>query len=121
MWLTRLALKYPITTLMAAIAIFVLGIVSFTQLPVDMLPNIQIPVISVITYNSGAGPLDMEQTVTFPLERACSSTNDVDYIQSITREGVSQIRIYFNWDASTDVGLIDVIQKVSSVSFDTLC
>ena len=113
MWLTRLALKYPITTLMAAVAIFVLGIVSFTQLPVDMLPNIQIPVISVITYNSGAGPLDMEQTVTFPLERACSSTNDVDYIQSITREGVSQIRIYFNWEASTDVGLIDVIQKVN--------
>jgi multidrug efflux pump subunit AcrB len=113
MWLTRLALKYPVTTLMAAVAIFVLGIVSFTQLPVDMLPNIQIPVISVITYNSGAGPLDMEQTVTFPLERACSSTNDVDYIQSITREGVSQIRIYFNWEASTDVGLIDVIQKVN--------
>ena len=56
MWLTRLALKYPITTLMAAIAIFVLGTVSFTQLPIDMLPNIQIPVVSVITYYNGAGP-----------------------------------------------------------------
>jgi len=68
MWLTRLALKYPITTLMAAIAIFVLGFVSFSQLPIDMLPNIQIPVVSVITYNSGAGPSDMEQTVTVPIE-----------------------------------------------------
>ena len=115
MWLTRFALKYPITTLMAAIAIFVLGIVSFTQLPIDMLPNIQIPVISVITYNSGAGPLDMEQTVTFPEERAVSSTNDVNYIQSSTREGVSQLRVYFNWNANTDAGLIDVIQKIERV------
>ena len=115
MWLTRLALKYPITTLMMAIAVFVLGFVSFVQLPIDMLPNIQIPVVSVITYNSGAGPTDMEQTVTVPIERAVSSTNNVSYVQSTTREGISSLRVYFNWDANTDVGLIDVIQKVNRV------
>ena len=115
MWLTRLALKYPITTLMAAIAIFVLGFVSFSQLPIDMLPNIQIPVVSVITYNSGAGPSDMEQTVTVPIERAVSSTNNVSYVQSSTREGISMVRVNFTWEASTDVGLIDVIQKVNRV------
>jgi CzcA family heavy metal efflux pump len=115
MWLTRLALKYPITTLMAAIAVLVLGLVSFSQLPIDMLPNLQIPVVSVITYNTGAGPIDMEQTVTVPIERAVSSTNDVSYVQSSTREGVSQVRVNFNWEANTDVGLIDVIQKVNRV------
>jgi len=115
MWLTRLALKYPITTFMVAIAVFVLGFVSLSQLPIDMLPNIQIPVVSVLTYNTGAGPSDMEQTVTVPLERAVSSTNNVNYVQSSTREGVSQVRVNFNWDASTDVGLIDVIQKVNRV------
>jgi CzcA family heavy metal efflux pump len=115
MWLTRLALKYPITTLMASIALFVLGLVSFRQLPIDMLPNIQIPVVSAITFYNGAGPVDMEQSVTVPIERAVSSTNDVSYIQSSTREGVSQVRIYFNWDANTDVGLIDVIQKINRV------
>jgi CzcA family heavy metal efflux pump len=113
MWLTRLALKYPITTLMAALAVFVLGLVSFMQLPIDMLPNIQIPVVSVITYETGASPIDMEQSVTVPLERGVSSANDVDYVQSSTREGVSQVRVNFNWDANTDVGLIDVIQKVN--------
>lgn len=115
MWLTRLALKYPITTLMASIALFVLGLVSFRQLPIDMLPNIQIPVVSTITFFNGAGPIDMEQSVTVPIERAVSSTNDVDYIQSSTREGISQVRINFNWDANTDVGLIDVIQKINRV------
>jgi len=115
MWLTRLALKYPISTLMASIAIFVLGLVSFIQLPIDMLPNIQIPSVTAITYFSGAGPMDMEQSVTMPIERVVSSTSDVSYIQSSTREGVSQVRIYFNWDANTNVGLIDVIQKINRV------
>lgn len=115
MWLTRLALKYPISTLMAALAVLVLGVVSFSQLPVDMLPNISVPVVSVITFYNGAGPLDMEQTVTVPIERGVSSTNDVDYVQSSSREGVSQIRVNFNWQANTDVGLIDVIQKVNRV------
>jgi CzcA family heavy metal efflux pump len=115
MWLTRLALKYPITTLMAALAIFVLGLVSFMQLPIDMLPNIQIPVVSVITYDNGAGPIDMEQSVTVPIERAVSSANDVNYVQSSTREGISEVRVNFNWDANTDVGLLDVIQKVNRV------
>ncbi len=98
-----------------AIAVFVLGYVSVTQLPIDMLPNIQIPVVTVITFNNGANPIDMEQTVTVPIERSVSSTNDVNYVQSSTREGVSQIRVYFNWDASTNIGLIDVIQKVNRV------
>ncbi len=115
MWITRLALKYPVTTFMAAIAVLVLGIVSFLQLPVDMLPNIQIPSVSVVTYYTGAGPLDMEQTITFPIERAVSSTNDVSYVQSVTREGSSSVRVNFNWDANIDVGLIDVIQKVNRI------
>lgn len=115
MWLTRISLKYPITTLMASIAIFVLGLVSFRQLPIDMLPNIQIPVVAAITFYNGANPVDMEQSVTVPIERAVSSTNNVDYIQSSTREGISSIRVFFNWDANTDVGLVDVIQKINRV------
>ena len=115
MWLTRLSLKYPITTLMASIAIFVLGLVSFGQLPIDMLPDIQIPSVSVVTYYTGAAPMDMEQSVTVPIERGISSTNNIDYIQSQTREGISRIQIYFNWDANTDVGLVDVIQKINRV------
>jgi len=115
MWLTRLSLKYPISTFMGAIAILVLGIVSFFQLPIDMLPDIQIPSVSAITFYNGAGPLDMEQSVTVPIERAVSSTNDVNYVQSQTREGVSRVQIYFNWDANTNVGLIDVIQKINRV------
>src|ERR1041385_4306886 len=115
MWLTRLALRYPISTFLFAITILVLGFVSFQQLPVDLLPNITVPVVSTITFYSGAGPLDMEQSVTTFIERGVSSVNDVDYVQSTTREGVSQVRINFNWNANLDVGLVDVVQRVNRI------
>jgi len=115
MWLTRLALKYPISTFLIAITIAVLGFVSFNQLPIDLLPNITIPVVTTITFYSGAGPLDMEQSVTTIIERGVSSVNNADYVQSSTREGISQIRINFNWDANLDVALVDVIQRVNRV------
>lgn len=115
MWLTRLALRYPISTFLFALTIVVLGFVSLQQLPIDLLPNITIPVVSTITFYSGAGPLDMEQSVTTIIERGVSSVNDVDYVQSTTREGISQVRINFNWNANTDVGLIDVVQRVNRI------
>ena len=115
MWLTRLALRYPISTFLLAMTILVFGIVSFQQLPVDLLPDISIPVVTTVTFYPGAGPLDMEQSVTRLIERTVSSTNNVDYVQSSTKEGISQVRINFNWDANLDVGLVDVIQRVNRI------
>src|SRR5512135_1880491 len=115
MWLTRLALRYPITTFLLACTIVVLGLVSFGQLRIDLLPDITIPVMSVITFYSGAGPLDMEQAVTTFIERGVSSTNNVSYVQSSTREGISQVRINFDWGANLDVALVDVIQRVNRI------
>jgi CzcA family heavy metal efflux pump len=115
MWLTRLALRYPISTFLVALTILVLGYVSFRQLPIDLLPNITVPVVTTITFYSGAGPLDMEQSVTRLIERSVSSVNDVDYVQSSTREGISQVRINFNWNANLDVGLVDVVQRINRI------
>jgi CzcA family heavy metal efflux pump len=115
MWLTRLALRYPVSSALIAVTILILGVVSFLQLPVDLLPNIAIPVVTTITFYPGAGPLDMEQSVTVPIERTVSSVNDVDYIQSTTREGISQVRVNFNWGANTDVGMVDVVQRINRV------
>jgi CzcA family heavy metal efflux pump len=115
MWLTRLALRYPISTFLFACTIAVLGFVSFTQLPIDLLPNISIPMVTTVTYYSGAGPLDMEQSVTRIIERSVSSVNDVNYIQSSTREGISRVRINFNWNANVDIGMVDVMQRVNRV------
>jgi multidrug efflux pump subunit AcrB len=78
MWLTRLALRYPVSTFLIAATIAVLGFVSLGQLPIDLLPSISIPTVSVSTSYPGASPLDMEQTVTAPIERAVSSVNNAE-------------------------------------------
>ena len=57
----------------------------------------------------------MEQSVTVFIERGVSSVNDVNYVQSSTREGISQVRVNFNWDANLDVGLVDIVQRVNRV------
>jgi CzcA family heavy metal efflux pump len=115
MWLTRLALKYPITTFLMAVTIGVLGLISFVQLPIDLLPNVSIPTVTVSTSYPGASPLDMEQTITTAMERAVSSVNNVSYVQSSTREGSSRVRINFDWGTNTDVAMVDVIQRVNRV------
>ena len=115
MWLTRLALRYPISTFLFALVIVVLGFISFQQLPVDLLPDISIPVVTTVTYYPGAGPLDMEQSVTRIIERGVSSVSDVNYVQSSTREGISQVRINFNWSTNLDVSLVDVVQRVNRI------
>ena len=113
MWLTRLALRYPVSTFLIAATIAVLGFVSLAQLPIDLLPSISIPTVSVSTNYAGASPLDMEQTVTAPIERAVSSVNNAEYVQSSTREGTSRVQVYFNWGANTDVAMVDIIQRVN--------
>lgn len=54
MWLTRLALRYPVSTFLIAVTITVLGFVSLAQLPIDLLPSISIPTVSVSTNYPGA-------------------------------------------------------------------
>jgi len=98
-----------------ALTIVILDFVSFQQLPIDLLPNISIPVVTTVTYYSGAGPLDMEQSVTRLIERSVSSVNDVSYIQSSTREGISRVRVNFNWSADVDIGMVDVMQRVNRI------
>ena len=113
MWFTRLALRYPVSTFLIAVTITVLGFVSLAQLPIDLLPSISIPTVSVSTNYPGASPLDMEQTVTAPIERAVSSVNNAEYVQSSTREGSSRVQVYFDWGANTDVAMVDIIQRVN--------
>jgi CzcA family heavy metal efflux pump len=57
----------------------------------------------------------MEQTVTRLIERTVTSVNNVDYVQSTTREGISQVRVNFSWDAGLDAALVDVVQRINRI------
>ena len=89
MWLTLLALRNSIAVLMASLAIALLGFVALGRLPIDLFPNINLPIITIGTVYTGAGVLDVEKTVTYPIEKAVSAVSDVTHVESKSRQGLS--------------------------------
>ncbi len=115
MWLTRLALRNPVLILMVSLMTIVLGFVSLRRLSVDLFPDITIPVIRVATFYPGAGPGDIEQTITQPIERAVAASPGVDRVESISRQGVSVVSVWFNFGTNLDNAQFEVSQRVAQI------
>src|SRR6059036_1329274 len=115
MWMTFLALRNAIAILMAALAVAILGFVALGRLPVDLFPNINLPIINVGTIYTGAGVLDIEKTVTYPIEKAVSAVSDVRFVESKSRQGLSTVRIWMNWGADVNNGQTEVIQRIQQI------
>jgi multidrug efflux pump subunit AcrB len=88
--MTLLAMRNAIAILMASLGVAILGFVALGRLPVDLFPNINLPIINVGTIYTGAGVLDVEKTVTYPIEKAISVSDVrfVEYINELRRRGL---------------------------------
>ena len=113
--LSKFALKNPISILMLAIAVIVLGATSVNKLPIDVFPNITMPVVVIGTLFPGASPADVERAITYPMEKAVSAVNNVSYIQSTSKEGFSMVMVFFNWGANIDKGSVDIIENIQRI------
>jgi hydrophobe/amphiphile efflux-1 (HAE1) family protein len=115
MWLTRLALRNPIFILMMSLMTLALGWVSLTRLPVDLFPNIDIPQIRVATFYTGAGPADVEKSITVPIERAVSAAPGVDRVESVSKQGFSAVTVWFQYGVNLDNAQFEVQQRVAQI------
>jgi len=115
MWLTRLALRNPVLILMMTIMVMVLGVVSLRRLSVDLFPEINIPIIRVATFYTGAGPGDIEKSITQPIERAVSASPGVDRVESFSKQGVSVVSAWFSYGVNLDNAQFDVSQRVAQI------
>src|SRR5574341_2192081 len=115
MWLTLLALRNRIGILMLSLAMIVLGATSLERLPVDLFPNIQVPVAFVGVIYKGAPPLDIEQSVVYPIEKAVSSASNVEHVESFAKQGIGAVQIWFNWGADINVGQMEVMQRITQI------
>ncbi|MCP9464311.1 MAG: efflux RND transporter permease subunit [Nitrospira sp.] len=115
MWLTLLALRNRIGILMLSCAMIVLGIISLQRLPIDLFPQIQVPVAFVGVVYKGAPPLDIEQSVVYPIEKAVSSASNVEHVESFSKQGLGAVQIWFNWGADLNVGQMEVMQRVTQI------
>src|ERR1700682_5387519 len=101
MWIVRLALRRTYTFVVVAVLIGVLGIVSINRMSTDILPNIDIPVVSVVWQYTGMPADEVETRIIFINERVLTaSVNDIEHIESQSLTGVGVIRIYFQPGAS---------------------
>ena len=115
MWLTRLALRNPVLILMMSLMSLVLGGVSLNRLSVDLFPDINVPVIRVATFYSGAGPEDIEKAITQPIERAVSASPGVDRVESTSKQGASMVTVWFNYGTNLDNAQFEVLQRVAQI------
>jgi hydrophobe/amphiphile efflux-1 (HAE1) family protein len=115
MWLTRLALRNPVFILMMSLMTVVLGFVSLRRLAVDLFPEINVPVIRVATFYTGAGPADIEKSITEPIERAVGASPGVDRVESQSRQGFSSVSVWFNYGVNLDNAQFEVSQRVAQI------
>lgn len=115
MWLTRLALRNPVLILMMSLMTLALGFVSLRNLSVDLFPDITVPLIRVAIFYTGAGPTDIEKSITMPVERAVSASPGVDRVESVSKQGVSLVSVWFQYGTNLDNAQFDVSQRIAQI------
>src|SRR2546427_9704072 len=101
MWIVRLALRRPYTFIVMAMLIAIGGVLTIARTPVDIFPEIHLPVLSVIWQFSGLSPNEVEGRMVTISERAMTTTvNSIEHIESQSIAGVGLIRVFFHPDAS---------------------
>jgi HAE1 family hydrophobic/amphiphilic exporter-1 len=100
---------------MVFVALAVLGLYSYNQMGVDLLPKMDWPIVSVTTVYPGAGPKEVENDISKPLEDGLSTLNNIDNIRSYSRENVSVVVVQFSFSTNLDVAVNDVQRNVDMV------
>jgi len=96
------SVKHPVTTFMVFLAVVVVGLFCLFQFPIDQMPNLDIPTLTVLTVYEGAAPEDVETKVTKILEDQLAAIPDLKHIVSSSSEGLSRITLSFEWQTDLD-------------------
>ena len=115
MSIPRLAIHRPVTMFMLSGVIILIGALSLMRLPVDLMPDISLPSITVRVGYPGVGPLEMEELVTRPLEQALSAVAGLERIESTSSEGSSRVTLNFAWGTDLNEAADDVRNRLDRV------
>ena len=116
MALPDVSLRRPVATAMLYVGIAVLGVVSFLRLPIDLLPDVAFPTLSVWTTYSDAGPAEVERFITEPIEQRLYSIPGARRISSRSREGQSLVQLQFAWGTDMEFATLHTREKLDNLS-----
>src|SRR5688500_4058410 len=111
----RFAINRPVTMFMVAAIIVMLGAISLTRLPVDLMPDVSYPSLTVRVGYGGVGPLEIEELVVRPLEQSLAAVPGLEQINSTASEGSGQVRLSFAWGTDLNDAADEVRTRVDRV------
>lgn len=114
--MSKFSVKKPFTVFVAMVAILVLGVVAYTKMTPDLMPNMDLPYVLVITTYPGATPEKVEMTVTRPMEQSFATLDKIKSINSTSNENYSLITLEFSEDVNMDTISVDILQNVDMIS-----
>lgn len=114
--MTNFSIRRPVFTIVVMILFLIVGLVSSTRLPLQLIPDIDPPVAAVIASYPDAGPEEVLTEVTEPLEAQLATTTGLDLIQSNTSEGTSMIILQFDWDTNIEDVELDIMNTLRQVN-----
>ena len=115
MKLSLFSVHHPIFTVMIFLIVIILGFVSFTRLPIDLMPDITYPTLSLITSYGNASPEEIEELITRPVEEAMSAVPGVEEISSTSSEGSSMVRVSFTWGTDLEEASNDIRDRLDRI------
>ena len=113
---SRYSVKKPLTVVLAALMVVLLGVISFTKMRTDLLPEMDLPYVAVVTVYAGASPEKVETGVTKPLESALSTVSGVHTVTSISQENTSMVIFEFEYGTNMDRAVIDMNNKMGTAT-----
>lgn len=113
--IAKFSVKKPYTVIVGVILVIVLGIVSFTRMTTDLLPDMSLPYALVITTDMGASPEEVEMDVTAPIEAAMATTSNIKSISSVSYDNYSMVILEYEQNANMDSILIEMQQKLDQL------
>jgi len=113
--LPSLAIRRPVAVMMAVCIVLVLGVFSFAGLPVDLLPEMNFPMMAVVAGYEGASPEEVETMVTRPLEEVLATVPGIEKITSSSGQGAATVLLEFSWGTNLDFRALEVREKIDLV------
>ena len=115
MSVTRTSVKRPLTIIMVFLVVMMFGGIGYMKMPANLMPDIEIPVVLVMTTWPGAGPEDIDDQISEPIEKSLSGISKVKTTVSQSSEGVSMVVAQFDYGTDVDEKLNDVRTKIDGV------
>lgn len=113
--LSSICVKRPVTTIVILLMVVLIGVVSIVGLPMDLFPDIELPVAAVMVNYPNASPEEIETMITKPVEQQLATVEGLDTLMSMTMEGASIIIIQFDMGTDMNFATLDMREKIALV------